>query len=402
MLSVPTSLLQRWSDYRAATPCVEALLTACLDEAPALVRARLDLEAIHARGWRSEPARAQCIACCDDLVRRCIERRRYIHNVAVQQDFELFFDHALAALPPVSGTAGRPAARPHPLAAFAARFRGSDAGPDAGPIGGDRPWQRRLYEDLPCWSMVVRDLDDGELVLIDAPLAARHDEGDGCTFFLCDYPPLLRQPSDVRVPLRVSPDAAGPLARMPGVCAGWHPFCRLLALVRQEAGGIVLQALQFHFRLPVPDRHRYRHEPVWPESLLEEAVAVQHKLMEVDWLKKALGTDPAPGVVEDVRQRLRLFASGTDRALTRGAGSPYEGVEALWCCLATVLPVWSEDFPLTAGQVGRLLEAFDASFTDDWRRTASRLLQAVELRYTPARMDAVRGALAALAHGGAG
>lgn len=411
MLSVPTSLLRRWSDFNAAIPCVEALLTACLDNRPAVSRGRLDLEALHAAGWRSEAARAHCLGCCNELAQWCVANGRYAHNVAVQQDLELFFDHDLISTPLDPAAARRSGEARHPLAALVARMFPRRHVPDRPrQIGGDRVYRQRLRGDLACWSMAIRDVTDGDLVLIDAPLAATPGERGPADFLLCDYPPLLRRAHDTRVRLRVSTDAAELLAEVPGVRTGWHPFCRVLATVRQEPGGTTLEALLFQFRSPIPDEHRYNHQPAWPESLLEEVRDQRNKLMEADWLKKALPAEPQPDAqgaqasaaqavmsAESLRAHLRIHASDTDLAITRGAGSPYEGVEALWCCLATLLPMWSEDFPLAPGDVAALLAVFDETFDEAWQRTASRLQPAVALRYTPAVMAEVRSVLAGLA-----
>jgi len=401
MLSVPTSLLQRWSDYHVAIPCVEALLTASLDDRPAVSPARLDFEALNAEGWRSNTARAQCIACCDDLVRWCVEHRRYVHNVAVRQTVGSYLDHDLVCTPLDPDASSVTGEKPHPLAAGIARLFTRTIVPHARAIGVDRVHRRRLNGELSCWSMAVRELRDGDLLLIDAPLTTQKGESGDTDFFLCDYPSLLRQPKDVRVHLRVSVDAAKELAALSGVRAGWHPFCRVLAIVEQEPGGVVLRALQFQFRSPIPDEHRYRRHPPWPESLLEDAQGQERELMEADWLKKALPAETSTGLSPemaaiDLRKHLKLYDSGSPYAITRGAGSPYEGVEAFWCCLAVMLPAWTDDFPLAAGQVARLLDSFDATFTSEWRRVASQLHQAVELRYTPALMDEARSILAGL------
>jgi hypothetical protein len=133
--------------------------------------------------------------------------------------------------------------------------------------------------------------------------------------------------------------------------------------------------------------------------------------MEVDWLKKVLPAEAAaedqtnegqpikaPALTaDDLRNRLKFYSSDTDRSIMRGAGSPYEGVEAFWCCLAAMLPAWTKDFPLTPPQVASLLAAFDAVFDEQWKRIASQLSLAVELRYSPDSMAAVRSTLAGLA-----
>jgi hypothetical protein len=411
MLTSPTSLLQRWSDYRAGVPCADALVTAYLDSERAVQPAGLDLAAVDAAGWRSQAGREMYLATGRELVDWCIRHGRYVHNVAIHQDVNWDVDGDAICTPTAPGSSdGKDTAgnRHRWREWLGAKTRA--ALPTASL--GSRTIQHRIRGELPCWSMVVRELTDGDLLVIDAPLCIERDPERASTeFFICDYSPILRQSHDVRVPMRVSRDTAREVHSAIGVSTAWHPFCRALAIVRHEARRDLLQVLQFQFRSPIPDDRRYTHRPVWPESVLIEARPEQWLLKhkEVDWLggflAKAMQSTATPassppplttGARSELRKRLETLAPDTRFALTRAAASPYEGVEAFWCCLASVLPVWHDDFPLTANHRDTLLGIFDSTFDAQWRLAASQLEQVVDLRYTPAVMDAIRTTLAHL------
>jgi hypothetical protein len=257
--------------------------------------------------------------------------------------------------------------------------------------------------------MAVRLLNEGDLVLVDAPLATAPAGESDTRFFLCDYPPVSRHPEDGRLLLRISPEVQRELAAVPAVDAGWHPFCRALGIVRLDSDGASLQPLQFQFRSPRPDEHRYDHHASWPETLLDEVADIKGQPMEIHWLAPRIelaerltalehaGASSERAPAAELRRRFKSMVSDTDVALTRRSASPYEGVEAFWCCLASILPAWAGAFPLGPAQRATLLEAYDTTFDARWREQQRRLQPFIDLRYTPEVMDRARAILATAA-----
>ena len=203
MLEVPKSLLHRWSDYRPALIKSDALLQCCLEDDPATRPARLNLAEVHRHGWRSREARPLYAEAGARLVHWCVTNERYLNNVAIQQDIGIMADHDLLCTPIFPGGTERSTLRQRIGDFLATRVPGLRAAPGARRTVAMPIYQRRLFGELPSWSMAARTLDDGALVLVDAPLCLAGADGPPGAF-LCDYPDFLRRPDDVRVPLTLS------------------------------------------------------------------------------------------------------------------------------------------------------------------------------------------------------
>jgi hypothetical protein len=268
--------------------------------------------------------------------------------------------------------------------------------------------------------MAVRDLKPGNAVLVAAPLCLTRGEGDEISACLCDYPAFVRTPQDAAVPLVISVEGKQNLLSLLGSeAAAWHPFCRILGILRQGSLGLRVEVLQVELAVPIPDGRRYSHKATWDEALIEETTSFDYESREAEWAQKELADYQSGKLfrslgnltnvhlltpVETDREELlarciALAGSGSSsayRALTRKTGSPFEGMDAFWCSIAALLPSWKSQFPLDSNKVSALLIAFDKAYGHEWQSVAADPALVGAIRYSPAVMATARTRIAGL------
>lgn len=117
--------------------------------------------------------------------------------------------------------------------------------------------------------LTKRQLEHGDLFVIDALLLLPKTNGSEGVACLCDYPPLLQKGSDTTIPLRISDEVKKRLSERSDLALGWHPYCRILgryvSLSIGEGFKYVVEPLLIslrYFEQP-PDRVVERLEKEW-------------------------------------------------------------------------------------------------------------------------------------------
>lgn len=398
MLLVPQSLTACWSALTPQAIEAESLLAACIDKAPLVQAMSLSLKKVHQAGWRSPEAHALYADACSELSDWCVRNEHYVHNVSTLQDVS--FDTGMNLC---TESDRRRAERPRRRWRFLRRQTEFEAKVM------ERIRWKSLYGDLPTWAKAVRKLVAGQAVLIAAPLCLTQDgEGGEIDACLCDYPPLVRTPQDAKLALLMSGEGKRDLlAKLGSQAAAWHPFCRILGIFRQEPQGPRVEVLQVELASPLPSERDYWHEPNWDEALIKETASfidAREATWAQDELKKfesgkifgSLRLGSMSGLLsraeEDEEERLARGIAFADSAmgLVRETGSPFEGLDAFWCSLATLLPSWKTHFPLGDDKVAALLIAFDKAYGLEWHQVAANPALDGVLRYTPAAIAEAR------------
>lgn len=261
---------------------------------------------------------------------------------------------------------------------------------------------------------MARELLDGELLLIDAPVSMNSETGSAC---LCDVPPFARREGDARMSLMLSDAVRQRLAAYALTRADWIPFCRTLGIVRRQPRGQAVQVLQISVRTP-----RYP-EIGWVTRLIEEASGMQfgksYRSDDGVFYSSWIGLYRA--FVETEREKRGLadnaalaaacgpyFASVMLRHgdfdvpfMLKNENNPYENAEGFWTAVSAILPAWRDYFPLTGPQVDALLHEFDAAYDPTWKAAMADLAMSGLFRFTPEVMDRIRARIAELHVGAA-
>lgn len=375
----------------------KALLNACLNgEAVADVLV-LALPDVQRAGWRSAAAQALYAQALHRLALWCVDHDRYLHNVAVLQEGRYPVSMAVAPPPRTVSTAVRRALRQAVHQSVSREAEPAD--------------------NLPAWSVAAPRLQPGEAVLIAAPLCLTQRANREVDAFLCDYPPLTRTPQDPAVRLLLPSHLGRALhADIGAEAAAWHPFSRILGIVRNHPRGREIEVLRVELCTPLALPRSYNLEPTWDEALVEETAALSPVDSESYWAAKEvqeyrdsrpaalLRARHAGGAQSDeevlreatLERNKALAGTSTARNLTRANGSPYEGRDTFWCALAALLPAWQAQFALAPPKVSALLTAFDQVYDEEWKKLTSDPLLAGALRYTPEVMEAAREKIAGL------
>ncbi|WP_432734344.1 hypothetical protein [Ralstonia solanacearum] len=396
MLLVPKSLVDRWSPFSTRWLDVQAFLHLYLDELPAVAGVKLRLDEIAKHGWQSDHAWRLCEQACEGILQQCIEAGRYAHNVAIFQELAGYDDTPLAL-------------------ASTADIQRHQAGPPRRLFGRERAnrsmWLRRAaisdrYRSLPSWAMLSQQVRADEAALVTAPLSLESGASGQVRAFLCDYPDISRSPSDPTLELSIPQETLQKMASDLGPAGGWLPYARVLGIARDRWDSRRLEVLRLEWRIPAPEARQYDHKPTWNEALIDEA-SLNSYLQEMTWAKKdrsrlsgedrrwaldLANLDDSPAHAALARQLARAD-DGSHRALTRRYGTPFDGQDAFWCAMSTLLHAWTQDFALNTGQAQALLTAFDAQYDTDWHTHAEDEALADLLRYTPRVMTAVRNRL---------
>lgn len=399
MLLVPQSIVARWSPLQSEYVAVTALLAEAMDRTRAGRAMSLSPAKAYAAGWQSAAAHRLYEQACARLSEWCVDNRYYMHNVATTQDFvvdagvSLCLDRDLRRLMHPTQR-WRPFKRESP---FEARWR-------------EQQRCEKRYAQLPTWAERSRALEEGTPVLVAAPLCVQSDEADGIDVFLCDYPDFVRTPHEASVQLVLPPEARRLLLDRLGPGAAWHPFCRILGVALRGPRGLRIRVLRIELSVPLADHRRGGRRQAWDEKLIEETTAYKSDF-EIFWARKVLEDHQASARVhamldahtpaaqsqrEEILARALALAdsNSSHRALARGAGSPFEGMDAFWCATGALLPAWKQELGIDDAKVTALLAAFDSAYDEAWRKTASDPILQGALRYTTSAIDDARARIA--------
>ena len=406
MLLVPKSLVALWSPFKPLIIEAESLLAACIDKAPAVLPMALSLAKINRLGWRSREAYGLYALACERLSQWCVVNKRYAHNVSTYQDIDFQAGISLC-------TKGDLQKIEQPRRRWRLFRRESEF---------DAKWAEKLrlanlYKDLPTWSMAVKALNPGDAILVTAPLCLTRDRDIEVHACLCDYPAFVRRAQDTTLALFISSEGKKTLlSLLSDKALEWHPFCRILGIVRQGPLQIGIEVLQLELAVPLPDGRHYSHEATWDEALIEESTSFDYVRREVEWAQEELMEYESGRVfrnlsslsnarlvtsVEAEKEELlargiALAGSGPSRSLTRKASSPFDGMDAFWCSVAALLPPWNEQFRFDSDKLSALLIAFDKAYGDEWQRIAANSALVGAIRYSPAVMATARSRIAGL------
>jgi hypothetical protein len=395
MLAVPKSFTARWSRFTPQLIVAEALLGACLDSDPAADVLAVPLKEVQRAGWRSAAASAIYTKALRRLASWCADHGHYAHNVAAVQD--------MAALRDARHPVSLAVERTPPAHAWTIRRA--------------KPANAESVDEPSSWSVVAQHVRPGDAVLIAAPLCLKQGENGAIDACLCDYPEFVRTPQDPVVPLIMPAHIASALrAEIGPEAAEWHPFSRILGIVRHSARGQHIEVLQVELSAPLPVPRRYNLDPEWYEALIDEASSISPVDSESFWARKELKeclaskryviytarkaaeclSDDEANLEAALARNAALASFDSSRGNTRRMGSPYEGRDAFWCALAALLPAWKAQFSLPAETVSVLLMVFDKAYDKEWLALVSDPLLGGTLRYTPEVIATARQRIAGM------
>jgi hypothetical protein len=395
MFVTPKTLLASWSDYSSATVDSRTIINSYLDGYLSSAGAHLRMQRISDAGEKSDWTSRHLAATGSKLAQWCVENQRYCLNVGVKQRYR-GGEAALACAP----------FEVIPKAKLLPRW-----------LSKPKNSSQRISEEIE--PFVARDFEDGDLLLIDAPISIDRQE-TGRTAYLCDYPTFVRKPHDPRLPLLIDGGALDQLAVMLADAAEWMPFARTLGILRREPRGPILRVLQIFLR------HLHSVSVDWAPRLLHEAeysfLAYKSDSDLSDWIvmyrasvnaareqhrtppNLALGAirDPDNAALAetcgaDLAKDLLRFDSGDAEFFLEHENNPFHHGHGFWTGLASILPAWKDRFPLSSSEKTALLRRFDDTYNNDWETFMQDLALSGLFRYTPETIGVVRARIAAMA-----
>jgi hypothetical protein len=391
MLHVPKSLLAGFADYVVLGVDADAMLEHLLGN-PDRFPASLDLMEIGRRGlddaWTSRHLEHVAV----QLAQGCLRHRRYFDGVSIQ-------DVVIS-----SGTEGPSDGTTFPQRIWAMT---SALGRRFGELfrgDGDQPPQTALLgrSTLP-WT-AHPELQDEEIVLIEAPICIVRTGDTESAVFLCDYPKALRGLRDPVIPLGLSSALQQKLIDQIGQASEWNPLFRILGTVKKSDGkekvGVVA-LFSSGPKSPVVDWKRNlfkeaeEHE-VRPVS--EQAVYLRELLLNLELLEAAETDEEKKSHLDSIKREYAdsdsYKANGVATVMRKE--DDLQNAFGFWPALIAILRAWPDRFRFSAQELDRLLRSFDRTFNEEWKTNQMRLDPLDFFRFTVEAADSMRQDLVSL------